>query len=220
MSDLVGIPCLFMRGGTSRGPYFRAEDLPADVETRDRVLLAAMGSPDLRQIDGLGGADTLTSKVAIVSKSTRPGVDVDYLFAQVDIARPIVDYLELTQKGNLPLLRPPVRELESSTIQIDAATRRNLELTRSLSGSREGSLLQTIDRTMTAGGGRLAARGTGARGLRGVLESLLQKTMFDLPSHDHVTRCMVDEDAVNGIAVIRVVGDETDASETERRVQS
>ena len=91
MSDLVGIPCLLMRGGTSKGPYFRAEDLPADIPTRDRVLLAAMGSPDIRQIDGLGGADTLTSKVAIVSKSTRPGCDVDYLFAQVDIARPIVD---------------------------------------------------------------------------------------------------------------------------------
>lgn len=91
MSDLVGIPCLFMRGGTSKGPFFRAEDLPADIATRDRVLLAAMGSPDVRQIDGLGGADTLTSKVAIISKSQRPGVDVDYLFAQVDIARPIVD---------------------------------------------------------------------------------------------------------------------------------
>src|SRR5690242_9425722 len=76
MSDLVGIPTIFMRGGTSRGPYFKAEDLPADPATRDRVLLAAMGSPDLRQIDGLGGADTLTSKVAIVSKSSRPGVDV------------------------------------------------------------------------------------------------------------------------------------------------
>ena len=82
MHDLTGIPCIFMRGGTSRGPYFRAEDLPADTATRDRVLLAAMGSPDMRQIDGLGGADTLTSKVAIVSKSTRPGVDVDYLFAR------------------------------------------------------------------------------------------------------------------------------------------
>ena len=58
MSDLTGIPCIFMRGGTSRGPYFRAADLPADTATRDRVLLAAMGSPDLRQIDGLGGADT------------------------------------------------------------------------------------------------------------------------------------------------------------------
>jgi 4-oxalomesaconate tautomerase len=91
MNDLTGIPCIFMRGGTSRGPYFRAADLPADTATRDRVLLAAMGSPDLRQIDGLGGADTLTSKVAIVSKSTRPGVDVDYLFAQVDIGKPIVD---------------------------------------------------------------------------------------------------------------------------------
>jgi 2-methylaconitate cis-trans-isomerase PrpF len=91
MSDLVGIPVIFMRGGTSRGPYFKAADLPKDVAARDRVLLAAMGSPDPRQIDGLGGADTLTSKVAIVSKSTRPGVDVDYLFAQVDIGRPIVD---------------------------------------------------------------------------------------------------------------------------------
>ena len=91
MSDLIGIPCIFMRGGTSRGPYFKASDLPADIATRDRVLLAAMGSPDVRQIDGLGGADTLTSKVAIVSRSSRPGVDLDYLFAQVDISRPIVD---------------------------------------------------------------------------------------------------------------------------------
>jgi 4-oxalomesaconate tautomerase len=91
MSDLIGIPCIFMRGGTSRGPFFKASDLPEDIATRDRVLLAAMGSPDLRQIDGLGGADTLTSKVAIVSKSTRPGIDLDYLFAQVDIKRPIVD---------------------------------------------------------------------------------------------------------------------------------
>jgi 2-methylaconitate cis-trans-isomerase PrpF len=91
MGDLVGIPCLFMRGGTSRGPYFKADDLPADPAIRDRVLLAAMGSPDLRQIDGLGGADTLTSKVAIVSRSKRPGVDLDYLFAQVSIDRPIVD---------------------------------------------------------------------------------------------------------------------------------
>ena len=91
MSDLIGIPTIFMRGGTSRGPYFKADDLPKDVATRDRVLLAAMGSPDVRQIDGLGGADTLTSKVAIVSKSSRPGVDVDYLFAQVDVSKPIVD---------------------------------------------------------------------------------------------------------------------------------
>ena len=86
------IPCLLMRGGTSRGAYFLADDLPADTEVRDRVLLAAMGSPDARQIDGLGGADSLTSKVAIIRRSQRPGVDVDYLFAQVVVAEPRVDY--------------------------------------------------------------------------------------------------------------------------------
>lgn len=91
MRDQIAIPCLFMRGGTSRGPYFLASDLPADVAARDRVLLAAMGSPDARQIDGLGGATTLTSKVAIISKSAQPGCDVDYLFAQVDIAKAFVD---------------------------------------------------------------------------------------------------------------------------------
>jgi 4-oxalomesaconate tautomerase len=80
-----------MRGGTSKGPYFLGEDLPRDSATRDRVLLAVMGSPDPRQIDGLGGADPLTSKVAIVSRSERPGVDVDYLFAQVVINEPLVD---------------------------------------------------------------------------------------------------------------------------------
>src|SRR5882762_2461167 len=69
------IPCLFMRGGTSRGPFFQRADLPADTATRDRVLLAVMGSPDKRQIDGLGGAHPLTSKVAIVSRSESPGVD-------------------------------------------------------------------------------------------------------------------------------------------------
>jgi 4-oxalomesaconate tautomerase len=80
-----------MRGGTSKGPFFLASDLPADVPTRDRVLLAAMGSPDARQIDGIGGADPLTSKVAIISRSSRPGIDVDYLFAQVSVDRPLVD---------------------------------------------------------------------------------------------------------------------------------
>ena len=91
MQDHISIPCLLMRGGTSKGPYFKGQDLPADIATRDKALLALMGSPDIRQIDGLGGADTLTSKVAIVTKSARPGVDVDYLFAQVDINRAIVD---------------------------------------------------------------------------------------------------------------------------------
>ena len=78
---------MWMRGGTSKGGYFLAEDLPAD---RDAFLLAVMGSPDVRQIDGMGGADPLTSKVAVVRRSARPGVDVDYLFLQVFVDRPVV----------------------------------------------------------------------------------------------------------------------------------
>jgi 4-oxalomesaconate tautomerase len=85
------IPCLFMRGGTSRGPFFRAADLPADVATRDRVLLAVMGSPDKRQIDGLGGAHPLTSKVGIVRPGSEPGVDLDFLFAQLQPDKDTVD---------------------------------------------------------------------------------------------------------------------------------
>jgi 4-oxalomesaconate tautomerase len=81
---------MWMRGGTSKGGYFLAEDLPADTEARDAFLLAAMGSPDARQIDGMGGANPLTSKVAVVRRSTRPGIDVDYLFLQVFVDRPIV----------------------------------------------------------------------------------------------------------------------------------
>ena len=82
---LTAIPCTVMRGGTSKGLYFDARDLPADREQRDRVLLAAMGSPDVRQIDGMGGAHPLTSKVAVISKSRRDDADVDYLFLQVAV---------------------------------------------------------------------------------------------------------------------------------------
>jgi 4-oxalomesaconate tautomerase len=85
------IRCTVMRGGTSKGLYFRAEDLPAEAALRDRVLLAAMGSPDLRQIDGMGGAHPLTSKVAVVSRSTRDDADVDYLFLQVVVDEARVD---------------------------------------------------------------------------------------------------------------------------------
>ncbi len=77
-----GVRCMWMRGGTSKGGYFLASDLPAD---RDAFLLRVMGSPDARQIDGMGGADPLTSKVAVVTRSEREGVDVDYLFLQVSV---------------------------------------------------------------------------------------------------------------------------------------
>lgn len=82
-----GLRCMWMRGGTSKGGYFLADDLPAD---RDAALLRVMGSPDPRQIDGMGGADPLTSKVAVVRRSERKGVDVDYLFLQVFVDRAIV----------------------------------------------------------------------------------------------------------------------------------
>ncbi len=83
----TGVRCMWMRGGTSKGGYFLAEDLPAD---RDDFLLRVMGSPDTRQIDGMGGANPLTSKVAVVKKSEREGVDIDYLFLQVFVDQPIV----------------------------------------------------------------------------------------------------------------------------------
>lgn len=82
--------CMWMRGGTSKGGYFLKEDLPADTEARDAFLLRVMGSPDPNQIDGMGGADPLTSKVAVVSRSARTGVDVDYLFLQVFVDRALV----------------------------------------------------------------------------------------------------------------------------------
>lgn len=85
-----GIPCLWMRGGTSKGAYFLASDLPHDEAERDDLLLRIMGSPDPRQIDGIGGADPLTSKVAILSPSSREDADVDYLFLQVFIDQPLV----------------------------------------------------------------------------------------------------------------------------------
>jgi 4-oxalomesaconate tautomerase len=84
-----------MRGGTSKGLYFDARDLPGEPGTRDRVLLAAMGSPDIRQIDGVGGAHPLTSKVAVIGPATRPDVDVDYLFLQV-----AVDKAEVSDSQN------------------------------------------------------------------------------------------------------------------------
>ncbi len=86
------IPCVVMRGGTSRALFFKEEDLPEDREAREQILLAAFGSPDPRQIDGLGGADPLTSKCAIVSPSEKEGIDVDYTFAQVALDRPFVDW--------------------------------------------------------------------------------------------------------------------------------
>jgi 4-oxalomesaconate tautomerase len=83
--DDTGVRCTMLRGGTSRGLYFEAADLPADAAERDDLLLRLMGTPDPRQIDGLGGATPLTSKVAVVSRSASPDADVDYLFLQLGV---------------------------------------------------------------------------------------------------------------------------------------
>jgi 4-oxalomesaconate tautomerase len=85
-----GVRCMLMRGGTSKGAYFLAEDLPAEPAERDDLLLRIMGSPDARQIDGIGGAHPLTSKVAVISASVRPDADVDYLFLQVGVGQATV----------------------------------------------------------------------------------------------------------------------------------
>ena len=132
----MAIPCLWMRGGTSKGGYFLADDLPADTTARDAFLLRVMGSPDPRQIDGLGGADPLTSKVAVIRKSQREGVDVDYLFLQVFVDRPIVSDAQncgniLAGVGPFAIERglvaardgeTPVRIFMENTAQIAVAT--------------------------------------------------------------------------------------------------
>jgi len=92
---LRAIPSTLMRGGTSKALYFHASDLPQSARARDRVLLAALGSPDARQIDGVGGAHPLTSKVAIIGPATRADADVDYLFLQV-----VVDKAEVSDSQN------------------------------------------------------------------------------------------------------------------------
>jgi 4-oxalomesaconate tautomerase len=90
MSDTGSVPCMWMRGGTSKGGYFLKSDLPSEKALRDAFLLKIMGSPDSLQIDGMGGADPLTSKIAVVSRSDRAGIDVDYLFLQVFVDQAIV----------------------------------------------------------------------------------------------------------------------------------
>lgn len=113
------IPATLMRGGTSKGLYFNISDLPRDRDARDRVLLAAMGSPDIRQIDGVGGAHPLTSKVAVIGRSTRPDADVDYLFLQV-----AVDEAEVSDSQNCGNILAGVGPwaIENGLVAISGAT--------------------------------------------------------------------------------------------------
>ena len=142
------IPCMFMRGGTSRGAFFLLEDLPADPEVRDRVLLAAMGSPDPRQIDGLGGATTVTSKLAMVSPSQRPGIDVDYRFAQVWLDKAIVD--KAPSCGNMLAGVGPFA-IERGLVTPDADETR-VRIFDVNTGSRIEAIVQTPGGTVTYAG--------------------------------------------------------------------
>lgn len=148
VSTETAIPCVLMRGGTSKGPFFHVRDLPADAETRDRVLLAIMGSPDKRQIDGIGGADPLTSKVGIVGLSEREGVDLEFLFAQVSVDRALVD--TTPNCGNMLAAVVPFA-LEQGIIEArgDATTARVLTLNTGM----------LSDITVQTPGGRLTSEG-------------------------------------------------------------
>ncbi|MBY4945897.1 4-oxalomesaconate tautomerase [Cupriavidus respiraculi] len=144
-----------MRGGTSRGPFFLASDLPADVAARDRVLLAAMGSPDARQIDGLGGAHALTSKAGIVARDTSGQADLEFVFAQL---QPDADTVDTTPNcGNMLAAVLPFA-LERGLIAPQGATTRARVLTRNT-----GML---CDITMATPGG--AARYAGETRIDGV----------------------------------------------------
>jgi len=92
MSEQTALPFVLMRGGTSKGVFLRGSALPPPGAARDSVILSLFGSPDPRQIDGLGGADILTSKLAIIDPPTRSDADLDYTFAQVSVTEPVVDY--------------------------------------------------------------------------------------------------------------------------------
>lgn len=114
-----GLRCMLMRGGTSKGAFFLASDLPTDTAARDRLLLQVMGSPDPAQIDGVGGAHPLTSKVAVVSPSVEDGVDLDYLFLQVVVDEPVV--ADLQTCGNMLAAVGPFA-VERGLISAGAAT--------------------------------------------------------------------------------------------------
>ena len=92
MGDFRKIPCVIQRGGTSKGVYFHEKDLPANPELREKIILNIFGSPDIRQIDGLGGADPLTSKTAIIGPSERDDADVNYTMGQVSITESLIDF--------------------------------------------------------------------------------------------------------------------------------
>lgn len=145
---MSGIDCMLMRGGTSKGPFFLASDLPSNNEQRDALLLKIMGSPDPRQIDGIGGAHPLTSKVAIISPSERPDCDVEYLFLQVQPNSHVIS--DSQNCGNmLAAVGPFAIERGLVTAQNGETTVRVFMMN---SGARAGLIVQTPNGSVTYAG--------------------------------------------------------------------
>jgi 2-methylaconitate cis-trans-isomerase PrpF len=159
----IAIPCTLMRGGTSKGPYFRLSDVPEDRAVLERFLLAVMGSPDQRQIDGLGGADWLTSKTAMVGPSVRRGADLDYLFGQVHIEKASVDFRP--NCGNLTSAVGPFA-IESGMVKA-----RDPETTVRIYNVNTGALIEAVIQTP---GGRVNYEGdTSIDGVPGTAAPIL-----------------------------------------------
>ncbi|MEW5911822.1 MAG: PrpF domain-containing protein [Thermodesulfobacteriota bacterium] len=118
------IRCTIMRGGTSKAIFFHRSDLPRDPALRDKVIMRVFGAPDRREIDGLGGADTLTSKVAVIGPSTRPDCQVDYLFGQVNMVEPMIDWK--SNCGNISSAVGPFAIDEGYVDAVEPMTRINI----------------------------------------------------------------------------------------------
>lgn len=147
-SSLQRVPCVWMRGGTSKAAFFHARDLPSDPAERDRLLLAAMGCPDAKQIDGIGGGNPLTTKIAIVSHASDPRADVDYLFGQVVAAESRIDYAPTC--GNILSAVGPFAIEEGLVDAQDGQTTVRIRMVNTASYC--DAVLQTPGRRMTYGG--------------------------------------------------------------------
>ena len=142
---MTGMPCMLMRGGTSKGPFFLGSDLPSNAKERNKALLSIMGSPDARQIDGIGGAHPLTSKVAIVSPSAREDSDVDYLFLQIT---PETDTISDSQNcGNMLVAVGPFAIERNLVSAQDGETKVRVYMVNS--DSRAELIVQTPNRNVT-----------------------------------------------------------------------
>ncbi|TVO66821.1 4-oxalomesaconate tautomerase [Denitromonas ohlonensis] len=180
------IPCTLMRGGTSKGPYFQAHDLPSDPAERDRILLAAMGSPHIRQVDGIGGGDTLSSKAVIVSPSTQTGIDIEYLFAQVSVDQSSVD--TMPNCGNMLAGVGPFA-IENGLVKAQHPVT-TLRILNRNTGKIVESIVQTPDGKVTYDGGTRidGVPGTGAPIVLNFLDAAGAKTGKLFPTGQRIDR--------------------------------